>query len=436
MSDPLPRLLAGLPADGSALRWSEHLAVHGPPSMYRGKALLAEVESSGLTGRGGAGFPTARKLLSVADAAGRSARAPVVVANGAEGEPASSKDLLLLACLPHLVLDGITAAASAVGARRAVLCLHEGSTQTSSAIDRIETALAERDSADVDPCAIELSIVPARYVASEESALVQWLSKGVALPTTRPPRPDQHGVDGRPTLVNNVETLAHLGLIARYGAGWFSETGTKPEPGTRLVTVSGAVAAPGVLEVETGTRIADALGMCGGLTEPAAGYLIGGYFGGWVSAESAPVLRLSRAGLAGVGGALGAGVLIALPASVCPLREASRVLSWLAAQSAGQCGPCRFGLPSIAGAFETLSRGRLNAAGHRQLEHWMRDVSGRGACRHPDGTVRFASSALQTFRGEVTLHARGQCSAPGGRSPSCPLPDPRSERPSLAAGRR
>jgi NADH:ubiquinone oxidoreductase subunit F (NADH-binding) len=416
MSVALPRLLAGLPADSRALTWQEHLALHGTPDSFSGGSILRQVEASGLTGRGGAGFPTARKLASVAGS--RSARPPVVVANGAEGEPASSKDLLLLACLPHLVLDGIAAAATVIGAGRAVLCLHDGS----GVAERLRTALAERRSAGVDPCPVEIALVPADYVASEESALIQWLNRGVPLPTTRPPRPDQRGVGGRPTLVNNVETLAHLGLIARYGAGWFTAAGTKAEPGTRLLTVSGAVASPGVLEVETGIRLADALAMCGGLSENVAGYLIGGYFGGWVTPEVGAGLRLSRAGLAGIGGALGAGVLIALPSSVCPLQEASRVISWLAGQSAGQCGPCRFGLPAIADAFEVANRGRLSAAGHRRLDRWTKEVTGRGACHHPDGTARFVSSALRTFHGEVDLHARGQCSAPGARRDICPLP--------------
>ncbi len=430
MSARLPRLLEGLPADGSALRWQEHIALHGHPVTGNGDRILREVEASGLTGRGGAGFPTFRKLASVARA--RSGRTPVIVANGAEGEPASSKDRLLLACLPHLVLDGIAAAAAIVGAGRAVLCLHEGSPVG----DRVDRALAERRAAGVDPCPVEIVIVPARYVASEESALVHWLSKRVPLPTTKPPRPDQRGVDGRPTLVNNVETLAHLALLARYGAGWFTETGTKAEPGTRLLTVSGAVASPGVLEVETGTRLADAIAMCGGLSEAPAGFLIGGYFGGWLAPDNAGQLQLSRAGLAGVGGALGAGVLIALPASSCPLQEASRVINWLADQSAGQCGPCRFGLPAIADAFDALTRGRLSAAGHRQLDRWTREVAGRGACHHPDGTARFVSSALHTFRGEVALHSKGRCTAPGARRPVCPLPDETATQPSVLAGLR
>ena len=200
----------------------------------------------------------------------------------------------------------------------------------------------------------------------------------------------------------------------RYGASWFTETGTDAEPGTRLLTVSGAVASPGVLEIETGTRLVDAIAMCGGLSEAPAGFLVGGYFGGWLTPDDAAGVRLSRAGLAGVGGAPGAGVLIALPASVCPLQEAARIVNWLAEQSAGQCGPCRFGLPAIAAAFDQLSHGRLSAAGRRRLEKWTTDVAGRGACHHPDGTARFVTSALRAFHGEVALHSQGRCAAPGG----------------------
>ncbi len=418
MSAPprLPRLLAGIPADGSALTLGDHLGMHGALPEASGDQLRAVVEASGLRGRGGAGFPTSRKLASVAGA--RSMRTPVVVANGAEGEPASAKDRVLLCSNPHLALDGMAVAVAAVGARRAVLCLHEGT----PVADTVVKALEERRVAGLDPVPVEVATVPARYVSSEESALVNWLSRGQALPTTRPPRPDQRGVDGRPTLVNNVETLAHLALIARYGPRWFAEAGTPAEPGSTLVTVQGAVDGPRVLEIETGTLLPDVMQMCGDLTEPVTGYLVGGYFGGWMTPQAVTNLPLSHAGLTAVGGALGAGVLLAMPASVCPLRETARVLRWLAEQSAGQCGPCRFGLPAISDAFDALVRGQLNQSGRTRLRRWIGDVQGRGACHHPDGTARFVSSALSVFGGEVDKHAHGRCGAPSSRRTVCPLP--------------
>ena len=418
----LPRLLAGMGENGSAMTLSEHLAVHGPMNTPTGSKFVAAVEESGLRGRGGAGFPTGRKLASVAGA--RSLRGTVVMANGVEGEPASSKDRLLLSAKPHLVLDGIAAAAAAVGARRALLCVHEDALLSS----RLGQAMAERKAAGIDALAVELVTVPSSYVSSEESALVSWVNGGRPLPTTRPPRPDERGVDGRPTLINNVETFAHMALIARHGPSWFAETGTRSEPGTTLLTVSGAVAAGGVLEVETGTPLGDVLSLCGGLTEPVSGYLVGGYFGGWLPPSVTGTLALSPSAVQAAGGALGAGVIIAFPASACPLAETGRVLGWLAGESAGQCGPCRFGLPAISQSFDLLTRGSLSRSGRAALHRWIDQVTGRGACRHPDGTARFVASALSVFKAEIDLHARGRCCAPRQRAKVCPLPERPADR--------
>ena len=187
--------------------------------------------------------------------AGRCARSPpgrgrtVVVANGAEGEPASCKDRLLLTRAPHLILDGISLAAYAVGADEAHLVVHG---QEADLMASLEDAIADRETLGVDPVPIQLTGIPARYVSSEQSSIVQYLSGGPAKPTFSPPRPHERGREGRPTLVNNVETLAHLALIARYGDGWFRSVGTPSAPGSTLVTVGGAVAPPGRLRDRDG----------------------------------------------------------------------------------------------------------------------------------------------------------------------------------------
>ena len=232
-----PRLLAGWFATGAPADRAAHAARYGPLPVAdlrhrAGRAELTEtVARAGLRGRGGGGFPTARKLIAVAAARGR----PVVVANGCEGDPAGLKDRVLLEIAPHLVIDGIVLAATAVRARDAVLCLGEGGLQ----VARIAGALAERSGAD--PIDVRVTEVPHRYVASEESALARFLTRGDARPTMTPPRPAQRGVHGRPTLVDNVETLAHLALIARYGDEWYRACGTAAAPGTTLVTIRGAV---------------------------------------------------------------------------------------------------------------------------------------------------------------------------------------------------
>ncbi len=303
--------------------------------------LIDLAEASGLTGRGGAGFPTGRKMRSVALGPGSA----VVVANGAEGEPASCKDRLLLTRLPHLVLDGIALAAEAVGASQAYLCVHGTEDNLLHSLDR---AVLERRAADVDPVRIEVVGLPHRYVSSEQSAIVQFLNGGPAVPTFSPPRPHERGVHGNPTLVHNVETLAHLALIARRGGRWFRRAGLPSAPGTTLVTVSGAVRSPGVYEIELGTSAGQVVALADGPSEPLQALLIGGYFGAWLPVSAAWPVPMTHASLKAAGGALGAGIVIALPASSCPLAETARVVRYLAEENAGQCGPCVFGLPALA----------------------------------------------------------------------------------------
>ncbi|MGZ4395740.1 MAG: NADH-ubiquinone oxidoreductase-F iron-sulfur binding region domain-containing protein, partial [Gaiellaceae bacterium] len=246
----LPRLLAGLPPGDRPVTLDEHLARHGSVRDHgKSRGLIDLVEASGLQGRGGAAFPTATKLRAVASRRGR----PVVVVNGTEGEPASGKDKVLLRCVPHLVLDGAVAAAEAVGAREAFVAVADGATAESATV---AAAIDSRRRRKLDGrVTLRLVEVPDRFVAGEETALVHFLSGGEAKPTLAPPRPFERGVGGRPTLVQNVETLASLALIARHGPAWYRNSGTAAEPGTVLATVSGAVSAPGVVEVPLGTRL-------------------------------------------------------------------------------------------------------------------------------------------------------------------------------------
>jgi NADH:ubiquinone oxidoreductase subunit F (NADH-binding) len=395
---------------------AEHLERHGS-FLLRGfggdggpTMLIDAVERAGLTGHGGAGFPTARKMRAVA---GR--RRPVVVVNAAEGEPASRKDALLMRIRPHLVLDGAVLAADAVGAQEVIVALHTGPSSAQAAVN-------ERLAAGLDPVTIKVVHMPREYVASEESALVRFLSGAPALPTFTPPRPYERGVNGRSTLVQNAETLAHLALIARHGDQWFRSVGTPEEPGSLLVTVNGAVPRPGVYELAFGTPLSAAFDAAGGLTEPIQAVLVGGYFGAWLPAETALRTRLTHADLVAAGAALGAGVLLALPASACGLAESQRVATWLAGQSAGQCGPCTFGLPAIAEDLALLNRSGNTSNVRNRLERRLRQVEGRGACHHPDGTARFVASVLQTFAADLARHRRGQ-HCPPARYPVLPLPD-------------
>jgi NADH:ubiquinone oxidoreductase subunit F (NADH-binding) len=417
----LPRLLPrvhGVPEDLRA-----HLARYGRPP-YRGGPgpLIRAVQEAGLTGRGGAAFPVHRKLAIVAGARGRK----VIVANAAESEPASHKDALLLRVAPNLVLDGLQLAAEAVGASEAHLYLHRGYHP------ELLRALSERSAAGLDRLDVRLSEAPPRFLAGQESALVNRLGGGPARPTFVPPRVTERGLRGAPTLVQNVETLAHLAVIARYGPRWFRALGTDTEPGSMLTTVYQTDGQCRVIEAELGAPLRRLLaGQAEAQAEAQAqaqAVLIGGFHGTWLPMAQAMALTLDNKALSSRGAAVGAGVLAALPADRCGLAEAARVARYLAAESAGQCGPCLNGLPSIAGALAELA-GPQNPRPRRRtrenVERWVGPqnlVTGRGACNHPDGTVRFVRSALTVFAPELALHESGRCSA-ASRAPFLPLPD-------------
>ena len=390
------RLLPRYPAIGLA----DHLARYGPlpPLAGRRRELIQAVADSGLTGRGGAGFPTGTKLRTVARA-GR----PVVVANGTEGEPASLKDKVLLARSPNLVLDGVLAAAAAVGADEAIVAVSREARASHAALVR---ALAERRDADL----VRIARTPDRFVAGEETALVHWLNGGDAKPTFTPPRPFERGVGGRPTLVQNVETLADVALIARYGPEWFRQVGTGDEPGSVLVTVGGAVRQPGVVEVALGTPLGEVLGRCGGPSAPVQAVLVGGYFGTWIP----PVLDLplTKEALRPLGASLGARTIVVLPASSCGVVETARVAAYMAAQSAGQCGPCVFGLPAVARSLRAVARREPGAAeAFARLPRLRAQIERRGACAHPDGALALVSSSLGVFADEYRAHLAGRCTA-------------------------
>ena len=393
------RLLPPEPWDPGTL--TAHLERHGalvhhPSSAQWREATLGEIERAGLVGRGGAAFPTGRKLRALLSHRGR----PFVVANGTEGEPASMKDRVLLTRSPHLVMDGAALAASLVGATEVILVVHR------EARESVDAALAERRRARIDSTRFSAVTAAYGFVAGEASAVVNWVGRGVPVPLGKTHRMTERGLRGRPTLVQNVETLAHLALVGRHGSDWFRRQGTPDEPGTMLVTLSGAVVTPGVFEVAIGTPTSHVLEFAGGPSAPLQALLIGGYFGTWVPALSAMSAPFSAGGV-GVG--LGAGLVVALPAAGCGVLETARLVRYLASQSAGQCGPCKFGLPAVAEQLELLAAG--GPVRYDDLTRWVDEIEGRGACGHPDGVVRLIRSAFDVFGPEVSEHLAGRCSA-------------------------
>jgi NADH:ubiquinone oxidoreductase subunit F (NADH-binding) len=407
-----PRLLAGWVATGQPADLDEHLDRYGelPRERFAGRhgaeRLRELTEDAGLRGRGGAGFPTARKMSAVAGAAsGR--RRPVVVANGCEGDPTSGKDHLLLHAAPHLVLDGLALAAHAVGADQAIVCVPRGS----SLVEPLEDAVAHRLE---DPAQVHVVTTPRRFVASEASALVNFLTTGDARPTSSPPLPAERGVQGRPTLLDNVETLAQLALLARHDADWFRGRGTEDSPGTALVTIGGAVHRPGVYEVDLGSPAGQLARLAGGVTGPAGAVLLGGLGGSWLPLDGASGVPLAYRRPGWTGPSLGLASLLVLPAEVCGLAVTSAIVGYLAGESAGQCGPCMFGLPAVASDLHALADGTGRAELLERLHRRLGVIPGRGACGHPDGAIRLAASAIEVFADDVAEHAAGRpCGRPG-----------------------
>ncbi|MFZ0043302.1 MAG: NADH-ubiquinone oxidoreductase-F iron-sulfur binding region domain-containing protein [Solirubrobacteraceae bacterium] len=404
----LPRVLFGL--EGDAMSFDQHHRVHGdlPGAVDRYPALIGEITRAVLRGRGGGGFPLGRKLETVLRGGGD----PVVVVNACEGEPMSVKDQMLLRSLPHLVLDGALCCARAVRSRKIVVAVDQTSVLGADAIDQ---AIEDRDDIGSGGIGIEIVDIPPGYVSGQETSIVSFLNGGPATPTY-PPRIFERGVDRHPTLVANPETLANAALIARRGAKWFRQVGTPEEPGSVLVTLAGAVRQPGVYEIEYGSAMRTLLTAAGNSSEPVRAFLIGGYAGTWVDAPSGEQVRLSRAGLKRIGGSMGAGVIVAFPESACPVAEVTRVMDWMADQSAGQCGPCVHGLGSIAQTLDEVAVGAGVRDAAFNVRRWASQLPGRGACAHPDGAARFVSSAMSVFAEEFDDHARhGPCDACAGR---------------------
>ncbi|UYQ77047.1 hypothetical protein OF385_13640 [Glutamicibacter sp. JL.03c] len=389
-----PRLLAAGPGAG----WAEHLDCFGPlPQEYSDPQILSEWEASGLAGRGGGAFPTARKIAAVQRAAARSRRAPVVIGNGSEGEPLSFKDQLLLRHAPHLVLDGLLLTARILGARESYIAAKSG------LHPRLLDALAERGETSVS-----LHATDSHFLAGQATAVISSMEGGPSLPRHASGHLSDAGLAGAPTLLVNVETLAHLALIARYSSSWFRTAGTAADPGSRLLTVHDQGRYQ-VHEVHGSSDLSLVLEQLQISAASVQAVLIGGYHGQWtidldVRLSAANDDRHHPAALAA-----GAGVIEIMRHDICPLARTSQIIDYLARASARQCGPCLHGLPTLARDVQALAQRFADPKLPEQINRLGALVAGRGSCHHPDASARLAISALQVFDDEVAAHLSGTC---------------------------
>ncbi len=209
--------------------------------------------------------------------------------------------------------------------------------------------------------------------------------------------------------------MAHVALIARFGADWFRRVGTPDNPGTMLLTVNDG-SGPLITEAVLGSSLRRATGIRTEEASGALGVLLGGYGGGWVSPRVFEELTVSEKAARRAGATLGAGVVALVPRGTCPLAEMADVVRYMEGQGAGQCGPCVHGLDELAGTMERLAYGVAGGPRIEQILEICNLVEGRGACRHPDGVARFVRSGLGVFADEVASHQRrGSCSGARGQ---------------------
>jgi len=397
------RLTAGLDRM-PRLDLDAHRDVFGPLPRLSVAELVSMAESVDLRGQGGAAFPFARKIRAVIESAVAKNCPTIVVINATEGEPGSVRDKMLMIRSPYLILSGAALVAEAIGAEEIIV----GVAGNELANRSMEAAIAAEPGLRKIARVVQ---VPDRFISGESGALIRGINGKRPVPPGRKVLASDSGVDDLPTLLCNASTFAQVAVLALLGPDRFAAVGTAEEPGTVLLSVGGSAGQPAVVEVPTGIPLAAVLDIC--LAPAGDGVLVGGYHGMWLPAETAYAVPVSRTALAAVGGTLGSGIVLPLGDGTCPLGEVSRVASYLAGESAGQCGPCKLGLPSIARALAALVDG---SGGIQALDVARRSaagVTGRGACAHPDGVTRFVLSALDVFTEDLAAHVfHSSCGRP------------------------
>ncbi len=393
---PIPTDLAIHPGPGLLLdiqsgpSLAAHRQQYGPVPRIEVASLLESAERLRLRGRGGAAFPFAIKLRAAAEG-----RRPVVVVNLSEGEPASAKDSALAMTRPHLILDGAVATARALAAGTVHVILPG---DRAGVVAALNAAIAERS----DPVTIRTHQADPVFVAGQARAVLELMAGRPNRPVTAWTPEAISGHKGRPTLLSNAETWAQIGRLVLVDEAGYRRFGTATEPGTTLMTFTGD-GTPEVKEVEFGTRLRDVL-PAGFAGRPA---LVGGFHGAWAPWATLASARVSVDGMKSLSIPLGAGVVVSPPE--CPVSFTARIVDYLAGQSARRCGPCFNGLPALADALQSVAHGR---GGTGRVEQLSATVVRRGACAHPDGTVRLVRSLLATFPAEVVAHAEGQGCGP------------------------
>ncbi|MCB9833144.1 MAG: NAD(P)H-dependent oxidoreductase subunit E [Planctomycetes bacterium] len=364
-------------------------------------ALLDELEAAGLAGRGGAGFPTARKWRAVREAAGE---AKVVVCNADEGEPGCFKDRALMDHDPLALIEGMAIAALATGATLGFIYLRYEYPETLDVLDR---ALTEARAAGMIGGAFEIHLRrgAGAYICGEETSLLNSLEGKHPFPRNRPPFPVTHGYRDRPTAVNNVETLCSVAPILARGAAWYRGLGLGGQAGTKVISLSGDVLRPGNYEVPLGFPLARLIhDWAGGL--PAGRTLqavtMAGLSGGFLGAEDVAEVTLDEPSIRARGSFLGAGGIMVFDSSRDMVAVAREAMAFFAHESCGKCFPCRIGSQRLTERLGFESGPTDQVEWRREIDEIARTMKATSACGLGIAAPLVAESLIRLFPGAVT----------------------------------
>ena len=375
---------------------------------------IDEIAAAGLRGRGGGGYPTADKWRDARAAAGDS---KVVVANLIGADPTALGDRALAEGNPHLLVEGLLLAAFATGASDAIIAVRRDWTV---AIERLRAAITEAEAAHLAgylvmgtdfSCVVRVWEGAVALVAGEETALLAALAGDRGMPVIRPPYPTERGLGGAPTTVQNGETLAHAAWIGRNSARKFSAIGSKDAPGTKLVTIYGRVAQPGLVEVALGTPLAEIVALAGGGTGTTKAVFVGGPGGGALRADQLDT-PYDYAPLHDAGAGIGLGQCLVADSDTCMVDSARFFLDYSAREACGKAVPCRIGTKRLV---ETLDR--ILAASPRPndlllLRELSRKMTDTALCHLEARAPGPMLTTLDRFPDEYRAHAeRGECLA-------------------------
>ncbi|MDD2600249.1 MAG: NAD(P)H-dependent oxidoreductase subunit E [Kiritimatiellae bacterium] len=379
--------------------------------------IISTLEQSGLRGRGGGGFPTGRKWRAVAESSCQRGLEAYVVCNGDEGDPGAFMDRMLLESYPFRVLEGMMIAARAVGAREGILYIRH---EYPLAVERVHEAIAMLVEAALIAAApgqggfyVRVVEGAGAFVCGEETALLASIEGRRGVPRLRPPYPSHSGLFGRPTLVNNVETLALVPWIIRSGVQAFRASGSAASPGTKAFALAGKVERSGLIEVPMGMTLNKIVSEIGGGV-PDGGSLkaiqVGGPSGGCIPAALCDT-PVDFEALTSVGGMMGSGGMVVLDQSDCMVDIARYFLSFTQLESCGNCTSCRVGTRRMLDILERLCNGHGRAGDIEALERLAHAVCAGSICGLGRTAPNPVLSTIQHFRAEYEAHVAGHCPA-------------------------